>query len=196
MNCPDPAPCFDHALWWIHAERVINRLIPLNEGHGKAVARVREQIRQLYADIKGYKAGPEPGQAEEIRARFEALCRTRTCYETLNQALKRLGNNRHELLRVPDKPWIPPHNNLSEGDVCAYVKKRKISGGTRGEAGRKCRDTFASLKKTCRKHGISFWRYLRGRLSGAGEIPRLSGLIRQAGTCRLMGNYRSIVIVG
>jgi hypothetical protein len=36
------------------------------------------------------------------------------------------------------------------------VKKRKISGSTRSDAGRKSRDTFASLKKTCRKHGISF----------------------------------------
>jgi hypothetical protein len=27
---------FDHALCWIHAERVINRLIPLNDDHVKA----------------------------------------------------------------------------------------------------------------------------------------------------------------
>lgn len=33
---------FDHALCWIHAERVINRLIPLNENQIQAVDRVRE----------------------------------------------------------------------------------------------------------------------------------------------------------
>ena len=47
-----------------------------------------------------------------------------------------------------------------------YVKKRKISGGTRSDEGRRCRDTFASLKKTCRKLGISFWQYLTDRLNG------------------------------
>ena len=174
---------FDHVLCWIHAERVINRLIPLNEGHEKAVNWVREQIWLLYADIKWYKLNPEPAQAEEIRARFEELCRTKTCYATLNQALKRMGDNQQELLRVLDKPWIPLHNNLSERDIRDYVKKRKISGSTRSEAGRKSRDTFASLKKTCRKHGISFWHYLRDRLSGAAQIPRLPELIRQAATC-------------
>ncbi len=174
---------FDHALCWIHAERVINRLIPLNDGHEKAVNWVREQIWQLYADIKRYKLDQQPGQAEEIRARFKELCRTKTCYATLNQALKRLGNNEHELLRVLDKPWIPLHNNLSERDIRDYVKKRKISGSTRSEAGRKSRDTFASLKKTCRKHSISFWHYLRDRLSGAAQIPRLSELIQRASTC-------------
>jgi hypothetical protein len=173
---------FDHALCWIHAERVIHRLSPLHEDHEKAVNWVREQIWQLYADIKGYKIHPEPAQAEEIRARFAELCCTKTCYATLNQALKRLGDNRHELLRVLDKPWIPLHNNLSERDIREYVKKRKISGSTRSEAGRKARDTFASLKKTCRKHHISFWHYLRDRISAAAQIPRLSELIQRATT--------------
>jgi hypothetical protein len=58
---------FDPILCWIHAERVINRLIPLNEGHEKAVNWVREQIGQRYADIKSYKLNPNPAQAEEIR---------------------------------------------------------------------------------------------------------------------------------
>ena len=44
-------------------------------------------------------------------------------------------------------------------------------------SGRRCRDTFASLKKTCRKLGISFWTYLKDRLLGAKQIPHLSDLI-------------------
>jgi hypothetical protein len=174
---------FDHALCWIHAERAINRLTPLHEEPEKAVNWVGEQIWPLYADIKNYKLNPQPDQAEEIRARFEELCRTKTGYQTLNQPLKRLGDNQHELLRVLDKPWIPLHNNLSERDIREYVKKRKISGSTRSEAGRKSRDTFASLNKTCRKHGISFWHYLRDRISGTAQIPLLSELIHRAATC-------------
>jgi hypothetical protein len=82
-------------------------------------------------------------------------------YVTLNLALQRMGNNQHELLRVLDKPYLPLHNNLSERDIRDYVKKRKISGSTRSEAGRQCRDTFASLKKTCLKHKQRFGIILR-----------------------------------
>ena len=111
------------------------------------------------------------------------MCDTKTAYATLNQVLKRMGNNQHELLRVLDKPYLPLHNNLSERDIRDYVKKRKISGSTRSEAGRKCRDTFASLKKTCLKHKISFWHYLKDRLMGANNIQPLPDLIRVAATC-------------
>ncbi|MDP2427681.1 MAG: transposase [Methylobacter sp.] len=111
------------------------------------------------------------------------MCSTPTAYATLNQALKRMGNNQQELLRVLDKPYLPLHNNLSERDIRDYVKKRKISGSTRSEAGRRCRDTFASLKKTCLKHKISFWHYLKDRLMAERNIPPLSDLIRAAATC-------------
>jgi len=43
-----------------------------------------------------------------------------------------------------------------------------VSGGTRSDEGRKCRDTFISLKKTCRKLGVPFWQYLADR-HGIGE---------------------------
>ena len=42
--------------------------------------------------------------------------------------------------------------------------KRKISGGTRSEAGRACRDAFLGLLQTCAKLGVSFWEYLGHRL--------------------------------
>ena len=174
---------FDHALCWIHAERIINRLIPLNDEHVKAVDGVREQLWQIYRDLKTYKLAPTASQAEDIKLRFQAMCSTPTAYATLNQALKRMGNNQQELLRVLDKPYLPLHNNLSERDIRDYVKKRKISGSTRSEAGRRCRDTFASLKKTCLKHKISFWHYLKDRLAGESVIPPLSDLIRAAATC-------------
>ncbi len=58
--------------------------------------------------------------------------------------------------------------NGSETDIRDYVKQRKVSGSTRSDEGRRCRDTFTSLKKTCRKLGISFWYYLMDRL-GIGE---------------------------
>ena len=80
---------------------------------------------------------------------------------------------------VLEHPAIPLHNNLSENDIRQYVKKRKISAGTRSDAGRRCRDTFLSLKTTCRKLGVTFWRYLRDRIRRLNEIPSLADLIRR-----------------
>ncbi len=54
-----------------------------------------------------------------------------------------------------------------------------ISGSTRSDNGRRCRDTFASLKKTCRKLGVSFWEYLTDRVGGKNLIPTLGKLIAQ-----------------
>ena len=84
-----------------------------------------------------------------------------------------------DLLRVLERPEVPLHNNAAESDIRDYVKKRKISGGTRSAAGRQCRDTFASLKKTCRKLGVNFWNYLQDRVRGLGKVTRLADLIRQ-----------------
>jgi len=79
------------------------------------------------------------------QARFDEIFTAQTCFATLNLALKRLHKNKSELLLVLERPDLALHNNLSEGDIREYVKRRKISGGTRSELGRRCRDTFASL---------------------------------------------------
>jgi hypothetical protein len=174
---------FRHVLCWIHAERNINKLVPLNDTHAKQIAWVRCQIWDLYADLKAYKTDPtlqNPTFQNEIRQRFRELCRTRTTYQTLNGHLKRLLASQDELLRVLEDPRLPLHNNLSESDIREYVKRRKISGSTRSDEGRRCRDTFASLKKTCRKLGISFWQYLRDRVSRSNAIAPLGETVRAA----------------
>ena len=91
----------------------------------------------------------------------------------LNLTLKRLYDKKAKLLLVLDGPEIPLHNNLSENDIREYVKRRKVSGSTRSDMGRHCRDTFTSLKKPCRKLGISFWEYLLDRSSKRHEISPL-----------------------
>ena len=48
-------------------------------------------------------------------------------------------------------PEVELHNNLSENNIRTDVKKRKISGSTRSDERRRCRDTFASLKRTSGK---------------------------------------------
>jgi hypothetical protein len=169
-----------HALCWVHAERTFAQLIALNETERRALKWVRGRIWELYDELKAYRGEPSGALKAVIEAGFEALCATETVCEPLNQALHRFHEDKADLLRVLERPELPLHNNLSESDIREYAKKRKISGSTRSDQGRRCRDTFASLKKTCRKHGVSFWRYLKDRLCGTGLIPPLADLIRQA----------------
>ncbi len=177
----DDAPQFNvllHALCWIHAERTLTRLVGFNDEQRAALEEIRSQLWDLYQDLKAYREEPLAAKKAELERRFDEIFTTRTCFSTLNHALKRLHKNKAELLRVLERPEIPLHNNTSERDIREYVKKRKISGSTRSEDGRRCRDTFASLKKTCRKLGISFWQLLEDRLSGRNTLPPLAALVR------------------
>lgn len=177
----DDAGQFDiflHALCWIHAERTINKLVGFNEQQRQAVVDIQDRLWNFYSDLKSYKENPDPTFKKELEEQFDQLFTARTCFASLNLALDRIYKNKSELLLVLQRPEIPLHNNLSENDIRGYVKKKKISGGTRSENGRRCRDTFSSLKKTCRKLGISFWDYLKDRLSGNNSIPLLSDCIR------------------
>ena len=169
---------FVHAACWIHAERPLAKLIQHNEEHRAAIEKIRAHIWELYQDLKAYRDKPDQGQRPGLEARFDALAEQRTGYPSINGVLKEMRNNKADLLRVLERPEIPLHNNGEESDIREFVKRRKISGGTRSTAGRRCRDTFASLKKTCRKLGVQFWDYLQDRVRGLGKIPRLADLIR------------------
>jgi Transposase IS66 family len=178
----DGAPQFDllqHASCWIHAERPLARLVPHNDEHRVTIEKVREQIWALYRDLKAYRQQPDAASQPLLEARFDALVGQQTGYPSIDGVLKEMRAHRADLLRVLERPEVPLHNNASESDIREYVKKRKISGSTRSDSGRRCRDTFASLKKTCRKLGVRFWAYLQDRVRGLGQIARLADLIRQ-----------------
>lgn len=178
----------EHGLCWVHAERLINKLIPFTEVQRQAVELVQGEIWDFYQELKAYKKMTAREQQQEkakLEQRFDQIFTTNTSFETLNQVLVRLNRRKKELLKVLDKPELPLHNNASEQDIREFVTKRKISGSTRSDEGRRCRDTFASLKKTCRKLGVSFWEYLTDRVGGTNLIPTLGELIAQKATSSL-----------
>jgi hypothetical protein len=105
--------------------------------------------------------------------------------------LKEMTQAKADVLRVLERPEVPLHNNTSASHIREYVTKRKVSGGTRSAARRRSRDTFASLKKTCRALGVNFWSYLSDRVRRSGVVPRLAELIREraaAGVCEGAGS--------
>ncbi len=141
-----------HALCWVHAERLVHKLIPLNDQHRQDLARVRGEI-SISMRPQGLPTPAESRGGYGSGGALRRLVTQRTAFATLNQTLKRLHAHKSALLLVLQRPDIPLHTNGSENDIRGYVKWRKISGGTRSDLGRRCRDSFASLKKTCRNSG-------------------------------------------
>ena len=182
---------FDHAQCWLHAARPLEKVIPVNEQQANAQYWCLSWFWDIYRDLKAFKASPSEAKANVIRQGFDSLVHTQTNSTELQEALGGLAVIREELLLVLEDPSLPLHNNLSESQIREHVKRRKISGGTRSDAGRQCRDTFASLKKTCRQHGLSFWDYLTDRLNGTGSFPRLADVIEYVSCWLPCGQCRS-----
>ena len=171
----------DHALCWVHAERLIHKLDTFCEAHRKAKELIRHRIWWLYADLKAYRQAPAARRAGELKRRFDRIFSTTTGFATLDRLLARLHAQKNDLLAVLERPEIPLHTNGSENDIRCQVTRRKISSGTRSDQGRDCRDAFLGLMKTCTKQTIRFWDYLGARLNvpDAAPIPPLQQLVRK-----------------
>ena len=179
----DDAGQFDvglHGLCWVHAERLVHKLDAVTDAQHEAQQKIRALIWWLYADLKAYRDDPTPRRKAALKVQFDRLFRRRTGFALLDRLLTRLHANKAELLMVLDRPVIPLHTNGSENDVRCQVTKRKISGGTRSDLGRDCRDAFLGLAKTCAKLRIEFWDYLGDRLAIPDRlgIPALPDLVR------------------
>jgi hypothetical protein len=168
---------FLHGLCWVHAERNIQKIVGFNDHQNRVLEETKTKVWQFYRDLKKYRRNPDKKQKHDLENRFNRLFTRKTGFATLDMALKRIYRNKSELLLVLKRPDVPLHNNLSERDIREYVKRRKVSGSTRSEEGKRCRDTFTSLKKTCRKLGISFWQYLQDRIEYKNKLPPLYELM-------------------
>jgi hypothetical protein len=168
----------NHGLCWVHSERLIAVLVPAGEAQRVEQQRVRDDIWALFRALKDYKNAPSKDRAAELDAQFERTFTQTVTFPELQKQLALLYQHKNELLLALRRPDVPLHTNQSETDIRDHVVKRKISGRTRGPKGRRRRDVYLSLKKTCRKLGISFWAYLRDRISGANTIAPLCELIK------------------
>jgi hypothetical protein len=126
----------------------------------------RALIWWFYRGLKAYCRDPAPQRGTALRARFDRILKRRTGFAPLDRRLARLHANKAALLIARDRPDIPLHTNSAENAIRCQVAKRKISGGTRGDRGRNCRDAFL---------GLAFWDYLGARLgcTDPGSLPNL-----------------------
>ena len=180
---------FVHSLCWIHEERHYRKLIMTTDEARADLERVTNQIWSHYQALKAYKESPSREVAQSLEQEFSDLFQQKTSSPTLNRQLEKTYRKKQELLRVLDRPETPLHNNSSETCARAAKIKLKISGGTRSEVGQKIRDTFLSLKQTCRKLGINFMLFLQDRVRGQYTIPRLATIICERAVAAALGHY-------
>jgi hypothetical protein len=203
----DDAGQFDigrHAPCWVHAERLVHKLDTFTDLQRAAQQRVRKLRRltallgisplrgliwNFYADLKIYRANPSKSRRLVLRARFDRIFRRRTGFVTLDRLLKRLHANKAELLMVLERPEIPLHTNGSENDIRCQVTRRKVSAGTRSDAGRDClpRPGQDLRQARCGVLGLSWQPTQSARAAcrsapgGPCPLPRATGLIPTAG---------------
>jgi len=164
-------------LCWVHEGRHYSRLSPVFEIHQKKLDEFLERFWDYYERLKKYKEKPTGKLRQALWKDFDELFAPNTGYEQLDHTIELTAQKKDQLLLVLDHPEIPLHNNPAELALREWVIKRKISIGTRSEGGTKAWETFLSISDTCRKLGISFFAYLKDRVSKENKIPRLSGLI-------------------
>ena len=170
-----------HGLCWVHAERLVHKLDTFTDAQRAAQRRIRALIWPFCRSLKAWRRHPFPARKAILSARFDRIFSTRTGFATLDRLLARLRANKSELLRVLERAEIPLNTNGSENDIRCQVTKRKISGGTRSDTGRDCRNAFLGLNKTCATLGIAFWDYLGARLDvpGSQDIPALAQIVSE-----------------
>ena len=71
------------------------------------------------------------------------------------------------ILRQVSEPQLPLTNNAAEQALRHWVIARRISMGTRSEAGTRAFALLASVIETCRKRSASSWTYIAGVIAAA-----------------------------
>jgi hypothetical protein len=178
---------FGHGLCWLHCERSVSRMIPLDSQQKRAYDTARDDIWRYYQRLKKYRDNPTERTRQRLESDFDVVFLKQSRWPELNDVMRAIHQKKSDLLLVLEHPEVPLHNNLSENDIRQFAKLRKISGSSRSELGRRCRDTFLSLKTTCRKLAISFRQFLQDRINGLNEIPPLGDIIRQRGSAATGG---------
>ena len=171
----------DHALCWVHAERLVYKLVP-DDRQRSAVEVARRMIWGFYRQLKAFKLAPNAERAAELSTRFDRIFKRRTGYATLDRLLKRLLANKPELLRVLERPQIPQRQRIRKRHSHRRHQEKNLRRNRQRKRAHRTRRQLG-LAKTCAKLKISFFDYLGARLGIPGpHVPTIESLIANAPT--------------
>ena len=152
---------------WPHLMRKLRGLAESSDGRVSGLGQEMEGLlKTLMAAIYAARIDP-PTQALPERyakqvKRLRQLCERHQTDEhaALRSVVREFLCDWKVILRPLAEPLLPLSNNAAEQALRHWVIARRISHGTRSEAGSRAFALLASLIETCRRRGASAWQYL------------------------------------
>ncbi len=180
----DNAPQFKlivdaHMLCWIHDGRHYKKLHPLASAHRQQLDFFRKRYWEYYRKLYTFKRNPCSELSESLSLEFEELFSTKTGYDELDDRISKTLSKKKNLLTVLKHPEIPLHNNLSENGARVQKRREDVSLQTKTDEGTKAKDTMMSIVETCKRLGVSAYKFIYDRVSQTFELPTLGALIRE-----------------
>ncbi len=169
-------------LCWIHEIRHYRKLTPVFDQHRALLNGFIDRLWYYYELLEDYKEHPDRGSKVYIEWLFDFIFSpiAKTGYVMLDETIASTRKRRDRLLKVLIYPELPLHNNGSEIALREGVIKRKISYGTRSEAGKVAWENQLTILDTCRKQGVSYFEYILDIISGCYSMTRLSQRLMQS----------------
>ncbi len=171
-----------HQLCWVHELRHYKKL---KGAYFKSFLREKEvfldRLYAYYDRLRQWRKDPSEAEARGLEAEFDSLFSGEgITFEALRARIALTRGRKEALLLCLTDARIPLENNEAERSLREIVVKRKISYGTRSEAGSKAWSMMLTLVETARKQGVNLYAYLHDRLSGEVAMPSLASCILDA----------------
>lgn len=161
---------------WAHLIRKCQGLI---ESTDIRVSRAGQAMLDVLCKLMEaiYAARATPGQADDVLAsqyapdiaRLRLLCEQHQAdhHEKLGALAREFLLDWDVIVRQVAEPHLPLTNNAAEQALRHWVIARRISLGTRSEAGTRAFALLASVIETCRKRSASSWTYIASVIAAA-----------------------------
>jgi hypothetical protein len=172
---------------WAHLTRKCQGLIDSTDARVAAVGKAMHAV--LCTLMEAIYAARAPGQENgELASRYAAdITHLRTlCERHRDDANEKLRSLAREFLldwdvivRQVAEPHLPLTNNAAEQALRHWVIARRISMGTRSEAGSRAFALLASVIETCRMRSASSWGFIGSVIAAARKgltIPALPAI--------------------
>ena len=161
---------------WAHLIRKCQGLIDSTDAR---VARAGKDMHEVLCTLMEAIYAARCAQGQPVGALASMHATDIACLRALCERHRDHGNDKLRalareflldwdvILRQVSEPQLPLTNNAAEQALRHWVIARRISMGTRSEAGTRAFALLASVIETCRKRTASSWTYIAGVIAAA-----------------------------
>ena len=130
----------------------------------RETVRFSRRLGRLYRAGVAAQASGDARIRDLVRARFDRLAHARRFadHADLARLQSRIRNNFDGVTLFLDRPDVPFTNNATERDLRPIAVLRKITGGTRSNAGSRTTQHWMSITQTLHKNDLDLREWMRG----------------------------------